>query len=188
MVNSWLLPFSLLVIVIILCVRNRRTCTCGAYGKTCVLPHVDDALRARELIERVKSHNRTLVKMKGGDYPLLARNYNENAIFEVHPNNTFKFTSYVADKGSAFGLCARQTDLSLVDMNTLMYVDVHELAHLASEETGHGIEFKEKFHDLLSTAVALGMYTPIDYQKNKVQYCGIEIDRSILFPDEPKAQ
>jgi len=46
------------------------------------------------------------------------------------------------------------------DMNTIMYVALHELAHVICESSGHGEEFKKKFSMLLRQAAKLGIYNP----------------------------
>lgn len=46
------------------------------------------------------------------------------------------------------------------DINTIMYVALHELAHVVSTSQGHGDEFKKNFADLLKKGAALGIYDP----------------------------
>lgn len=46
------------------------------------------------------------------------------------------------------------------DMNTLMYVLLHELAHVNSTTIGHKGEFPRKFADLLAKAARVGIYDP----------------------------
>lgn len=58
------------------------------------------------------------------------------------------------------------------DMNTLMYVALHELAHVTSTSVGHGTEFKEKFSDLLKRGAKLGFYNP--RKPIPVSYCDIK--------------
>ena len=46
------------------------------------------------------------------------------------------------------------------DINTLMYVSIHELAHVVSQNEGHGEEFKKNFASLLKQGANLGIYNP----------------------------
>ena len=46
------------------------------------------------------------------------------------------------------------------DMNTIMYVALHELAHMISKGHGHGDEFKTNFASLLRKAAEVGIYDP----------------------------
>ena len=57
-------------------------------------------------------------------------------------------------------------------MNQLMYVALHELAHIINKEYGHGPEFKANFNRLLVEAVQKGVYDPtIPLEQS---YCGVE--------------
>lgn len=56
------------------------------------------------------------------------------------------------------------------DMNTLVYVLVHELAHVKSTTVGHKGEFPKKFAELLRRAVQVGIYDPRIPVAH--QYCG----------------
>lgn len=104
----------------------------------------------------------------------------------LHENVVNFDTTYTLDKGSymAFCLGPRNTDnLSLYELNTMMYVGIHELAHVASDSIGHTDEFKINFADLLRKAIEINVYTYIDYSKNPVDYCGIKLSKSILKRD-----
>jgi len=49
-----------------------------------------------------------------------------------------------------------------------------------SRSSGHTDEFWDNMKFLLEKAIAQGIYTAEDYQKNPVNYCGIEITSSPL--------
>lgn len=69
-------------------------------------------------------------------------------------------SSFTEDK-SVITLCIENPDTGkYYDMNTLMYVALHELAHVNSSEIGHGEEFKKKFSELLRNAKNAGIYNP----------------------------
>lgn len=57
------------------------------------------------------------------------------------------------------------------DMNTIMYVALHELAHIVSKSHGHTDEFKNNFTDLLRKGAKLGIYNP--RKAIPETYCGI---------------
>jgi hypothetical protein len=59
-------------------------------------------------------------------------------------------------------------------MNTLMYVTLHELAHLVSKnyDPNHGKEFKEQFNQILKQAAGVGIYDP--KIPIPTTYCGVE--------------
>ncbi len=56
------------------------------------------------------------------------------------------------------------------DMNTLMYVSLHELAHVTSTTVGHGENFRKRFAELLKQGAELGFYNP--RKPIPVSYCG----------------
>lgn len=69
-------------------------------------------------------------------------------------------------------LCLKNPDTGkYYDMNTLMYVSIHELAHVLTKSQGHTDEFKSKFAIILKQAAKLGFYDP---RKPIPQtYCGV---------------
>jgi len=182
-----LLAALAIALIILVIVKNRRICLPSAEGKICVVRRFENRIDALNLIAEVKRRNGILLSHRANDFPRLKRNYNPDKMFEVDPTNLMKFTAYVYDKGKQYGLCVRQTeDNSPVDINTVMYVDLHELAHLESEEDGHGSEFKLNFRRLLQAAIVLGLYKPVNYDILNERYCGLDIDQSILYPKSAK--
>lgn len=94
-----------------------------------------------------------------------------------------KGTSYTVNKGDELYLCVKDPETGQIhDNNTLMYVTLHELAHIMTESFGHDdMTFWENFKFLLSEAVEQKIYTPIDYSKFPVRYCKMTIDDNPLF-------
>lgn len=81
-------------------------------------------------------------------------------------------SAYTENK-AVITLCLRDPETKkFYDMNTLMYVALHELAHVISISHGHNDEFKDNFHDLLSRASRVGIYDPTLPIPDT--YCGIE--------------
>jgi hypothetical protein len=68
-------------------------------------------------------------------------------------------------------------------MNTVMFVVLHEMAHLMTEQlsTGkHTSEFWANFRRLLEDASKIGVYSPVNYSRTPVDYCGMQITDSPL--------
>ena len=63
----------------------------------------------------------------------------------------------------------------LIDVNTLMYVALHELSHVASKSIGHTDEFWDNFKFLITESKEIGLYKPVDYKNTHTQYCGMTI-------------
>jgi hypothetical protein len=71
--------------------------------------------------------------------------------------------SYTENK-SLISLCIQDPSTKkFYDMNTIMYVSLHELAHVVSKsvsEEEHNEEFRQNFAKLLERAAQLGIYNP----------------------------
>ena len=93
-------------------------------------------------------------------------------------------TSYSENKGQRIVVCLRdktkKPDYPLVDMNTIMFVMLHEMSHLMTETIGHTPEFWGNFKRILHDAVKAGIYTPVNYAHQPVAYCGMTITDSPL--------
>lgn len=106
---------------------------------------------------------------------LLLDRFNKNLIGE----NFLKLgTSFTLNKGSFVALCVKNNK-EIHDINTLMYVLLHELAHVGSKSNGHTREFTKFFKFLVGTAIKLELYKYIDYTMQPINYCGMELNASI---------
>lgn len=113
----------------------------------------------------------------------LARNYDSDNIYEIGPNNLMGVTSYTEDKKKLI-LCLRDKKHSqLHDINTIMFVVLHEMAHMMNKTWNHPHEFWVLFRFLLANAVEIGIYEPVDYSKHPIVYCGLHLGSSPLFAD-----
>ena len=118
------------------------------------------------LKDHTKIHNDSLKRLK--------KNFRPNNITESSPGN--KYTSYSINKGDKIVFCLRsKKDNTLVDINTMMFVAIHELAHLMSKSIGHTDEFWDNMRFLLKEGIKIGVYKKQDYNKNPKDYCGIKI-------------
>jgi len=92
-----------------------------------------------------------------------------------------KFTSYTINKGEKIVFCLRSKILHTIhDINTIMYVVIHEMAHCACPEYGHTPLFKKIFKFLLIQANKIKIYKITDYRISPVDYCGMEINEYLL--------
>jgi hypothetical protein len=115
----------------------------------------------------------------------LKENYNSSVLSEAAIDQ--RYTTYTIDKKDMH-ICLRTRDdhEKLYDMNLLMYVVLHELAHLCNYNRsgnpiqGHGIEFKQIFRLLVQEAINIGIYRYEDYVKKPKNYCGMVISSTIL--------
>jgi flagellar biosynthesis regulator FlaF len=92
-----------------------------------------------------------------------------------------KYTSYTINKGEKIVFCLRHKTInSIHDMNTLMYVVIHEMAHVGCPEYGHTPLFKKIFKFLLKESVKINIYTPVNYILNPQDYCGMVINEYLF--------
>jgi hypothetical protein len=61
------------------------------------------------------------------------------------------------------------------DINTMVYVYIHELAHVMSTSLDHGTEFWDNFEYILSIADKAGLYKYQPFHENNGSYCGHSI-------------
>lgn len=85
-------------------------------------------------------------------------------------------TSYSVNKGEEIALCLRDKTNKLHDINTLMFVAIHELAHNYNNEIGHTDKFWRLMKEIIKIADTHGLYKPINYNLYPTDYCGITIN------------
>jgi hypothetical protein len=98
-----------------------------------------------------------------------------------------QYTSYSVNKGEKIHLCLRQregTNESLVDENVMVFVGLHEMAHVITSSLGHGPDFWNNFGWLLKQAEKAGIYKYQDFKAHPVKYCGLHITDSPSY--DPK--
>lgn len=106
----------------------------------------------------------------------LKKGFNPKKIQETLP--TSEFTAYSENKGEKLAFCLNKNKSGkggLIDPNTLMFVAIHELSHIATENVGHTPDFWANFKFLLKEADKINIYKPVDYKKKPQEYCGMSI-------------
>jgi len=92
-------------------------------------------------------------------------------------------SSYTINKGDLVAICLRhkKDGHPFHDYNTLLFVIIHEMAHIASISEGHNSEFITNFKWLLQQAKDLGYYEPVNYNKSPMTYCGVKVTNNPYF-------
>tara|TARA_B110000971_G_C20040032_1_gene517459 strand:+ start:4255 stop:4821 length:567 start_codon:yes stop_codon:yes gene_type:complete len=107
----------------------------------------------------------------------LKESFNSDYITENIPGS--QYVAYSVNKGEELSICIREKDTEkFIDNNIIIFVAIHELAHIMTEELGHTDEFWKNMSFLLKKASTLGIYRVVDYDKHPVMYCGMEINSS----------
>jgi predicted metal-dependent hydrolase len=112
---------------------------------------------------------------------LLINNFKEDrtSIYENDPSSDL--TSFSVNKGEEIAFCLRSKEnKQFHKINLLMYVAIHEMAHVACPEIGHGELFKTVFKFLTLVAIEIGLYILDDYGEHPVEYCGMILSSSIV--------
>jgi len=140
--------------------------------------------RVEKLIKHLNK-NYTVDLSKKHFVTKLIENYNPTILSEAAIDK--RYTTYTIDK-KEMHICLRTRDEyeNLYDINLLMYVVLHELAHFCNYDEngypiqGHGNEFRNIFKFLVVESIKLGIYKYIDYNEKPEPYCGILLSTSIL--------
>lgn len=96
-------------------------------------------------------------------------------------------TSYTVNKGEKVVFCLRSKDISnyikksnIHNKNVIMYVALHEIAHVACPEYQHTPLFMKIFRFFTLKAIDIGIYEKIEFSTDPREYCGMTIDESIV--------
>ena len=124
----------------------------------------DNSLKKHKFYNYVKKINQKLKTVK---------------IRESSPKSIY--TSYSVNKGEELVFCIRsKLTNDIHDLNDLLYVAIHEIAHIGCPEVGHTELFKDINLFLLEKSVTYNIYKYNDYHKKPIEYCGIDIKSTIL--------
>lgn len=162
-------------------------------GKPYKVRDMADKQRAADLMATLRMKLTTLCNALEKKYPdkpqvkQMVRNFRSDPerFMEATPDS--EHTSSTVNKGESIHMCLRQRDgpdESLVDENVMMFVALHEFAHICTESIGHDSFFWNNFGWLLKEAEALGLYRYTNFSAHPVSYCGVYITDSPRY--DPK--
>ena len=143
-----------------------------------------DKQRACDLMASVRKKIEQLynsMKEKFPDKPQVKQwlsNFQPNPDRFAESTPDAEHTSYSVNKGEKIHLCLRQREgpnETLVDENVMVFVALHEMAHVITPSLGHDPDFWNNFGWLLKQAEALGIYKYQDFKAQPVSYCGLHI-------------
>ncbi len=144
----------------------------------------DDSLEAANLIAKIREklvvlmeHLEKSFSLNDERVRLLKKNFRPDRLKEGV--DTPGYTSYSINKGEQIVLCLRSND-KLVDLNTMLFVVLHEFAHLSTESIGHTEEFWDNFKWILEESINIGIYTKQEFKVKNVEYCGMTITSSLV--------
>ena len=143
--------------------------------------------KAAEILIKLNKKGKTLIKKLDEEYKnsnnkdakFLIKNLKNryrgiDRMVETNPNNNQNDTSFTVDKGWLLSMCIRNGKNNISgfhDLNTLTFVYIHELSHIASNVQDHPTRFWEAFKWLLKKSIDYGLYEEVDYEKHNIKYC-----------------
>lgn len=157
-------------------------------GKQYLVQNRKNAVEAANLLANINKNLLKLISILKEKYSddertkRIIKNYDSDSITEGTGEENY--TSYSINKGEKIVFCItlrNDTDnTKLMDLNTMLYVAIHELGHLGTKEIGHDNVFWKNFKWLLKIAEKEGIYKYENYKLNPKKYCGIIINTNIL--------
>ena len=184
-----IIGYALIILLIYICLKIYQES--DAFNLKCIISDVDGkkyCVRERSKLtlaaDRLATVNQKLGKLVNHckkEFPerenvtRLVEGYNPKKISETLP--TSEFTAFSENKGEKLAFClnTEKDGDNLIDPNTLTFVAIHELAHIATQSVGHKDEFWSNFKFLLGEAAKINIYSQTDYKKQPVRYCGMNI-------------
>ena len=180
-----------IIITFVILVGLKIYSESDAYNLKCIISDVDGnryCVRERmtmelaaNLLANVTQKLKDLVIYCAKNFPdnekvqRMVQKFNPTKISETLP--TSEYTAYSENKGEKLAFCLNKekNGSKLIDINTLTFVAIHELAHIMTLSEGHKQEFWQNFKFLLEQAKAANIYDPVNYKKNPESYCGMDI-------------
>ena len=188
----------LVILIILLCIKiysesdyaNLKCIISNLDGNTYCVRERNKLELAADKLSKVSTNLKKLVEYCKIQYPdqenvkRLVKKFNPKQIVEILP--TSKYTAYSENKGEKLAFClnTEKNNNKLIDLNTLMYVALHEVSHIASKSIGHTDEFWQNFKFFIEQANTINIYKPIDYKKTPAKYCGMDITDNPYFDIE----
>lgn len=165
-------------------------------GNTYQVRDMPDKQEAADLLARVRQRMQKLYNYLIATYPekLQVKQLKQN--FKPDPSRISEstpdaeHTSYSVNKGESVHFCLRQrqgNNESLVKENIMVFVALHEMAHMVTPTIGHGPDFWNNFGWLLKIAEDQGIYKYEDFSAHPVSYCGVKITDSPKYDSKKDA-
>lgn len=157
-------------------------------GHSYSVQNLPDKQSACEMMAKIRKNLEKLIQKYRDDPATMADHRVKTMVDRFKPENMCEndinsdSTSYSENKGELIVVCLRdkQPPYKFADENTIMFVILHEMAHLMTTTIGHTSEFWVNFRRILGDAVSVGIYQDVNYAKQPTAYCGMTITDSPL--------
>lgn len=126
----------------------------------------DMLIRTIELDESLRTQNK---------YKQLLRKWPQLQIEELNVEEKEIF-AFNVNKGYKIFLCVIDNNI-----NDIMFVFLHELTHIMTNEIGHPPQFWTNFKELLELSIKNDIYTYQNYNEKRVKFCNFFLDSTPLI-------
>jgi len=178
--------YYIILFIILLCIVfylfDNRISVVGKCGRSYYVIDSEnemDETRAANILCELNEKTQKLINILRSKYP---DNLGVKKLVEEYDWHDFEegSESFIIGKGDTINLCLRNENNKFFDINTQMFVVLHELAHIMTDEYGHPTEFWNNNKFLLKEAISAGVYNFVDYSLHPIKYCnGIIINSSV---------
>lgn len=140
-----------------------------------------------EINKTIRSIQKVLLHSHPNDNRVIRMNKRLNNTKLQETINKPDESSYTINKGEIMSFCLRNKDHEKRETdefhnhNVLVFVLIHELAHVMSIKEGHGTEFMDNFRFILRESVKNNIYYPVDYSKMPMNYCGVDVTHNPYY-------
>ncbi len=170
------------IVIVITCMRAFNANRGLIKYDEMILADLPNKKKSKQILKQIENKLHTLInyciKNHSTNSTVLALKQNFQKMTMQETSKHDSGTSYTIDKKNMH-LCLRDKQTGKHhQFNVLLFVSIHELAHVMSVSFGHNTEFNKNFKFLLQQAVNCGIYKPEDYAKNPKHFCGIIVHNS----------
>jgi len=159
-------------------------------GEQYLVRDLPDRQKSANLLAKIKSNIRIITRhltenrdkyKEYGEYIDQLSNRISGVVINESTEDSV-YTSYSVNKGEQIVFCLRSkyNNGEFHDINLIMYVVLHEIAHVGCPEYGHTPLFKKIFAFFTKVAIEIGIYSRVDFNKEPTEYCGLMITDSII--------
>lgn len=181
----------LVIVYLIYSINNSGLTKAEFDGQVYMVQELPDKMKAVDLLIKLKNDlskiaQKTLDRAKdekNSEYTGYMQIINDrlNTVYIREVEKDSPYTSYSVNKGEELVFCLRNKEThQFYDYNKILYVAVHEIAHIGCPEVGHTKLFFELNRYILETAQKNKMYEFVDYNSTPEEYCGIQIYTNVL--------
>lgn len=171
---KYLILFTILIILVVVFILYYNQNEWFCHENQCYRIQ-DKNVKKIKVLSKLEKDLQKIVSLS--DSSLVKERFHNTRIQEVNSGETS--VAFTINKGRSIHFCLDSVN-NESKYQTLLFIAIHELAHVMSVSYNHTPEFHRNFKKLLILAAKHGIYTPQCFNKNPVTYCGTYIGTTPL--------